>query len=210
MTTGAYDDWGVSSPSSRGHHSSIAQDARRIITSLDKSRPKSDSRDVACQNCGTPFDGREGDYVLKYFLLGKRGNRGANTASPRGLGWLLRAHRLPTHRRWGGARAAEAAEFRLLRRACALRSGRHTGELRLARPDILVMDGYRFPQFAFPRLRHPFRTYHSSFLCFSVIPRAAEVVNSGRQVSPHHGIRRAARSGLRTLLRIHLPQIDLG
>jgi len=33
--------------------------------------PKSPEGQVACRQCGAPLNGREGDLVLKYFLVGQ-------------------------------------------------------------------------------------------------------------------------------------------
>ena len=33
--------------------------------------PETDNREIACRVCGSPLVGREGEFVLKYFLLRK-------------------------------------------------------------------------------------------------------------------------------------------
>jgi hypothetical protein len=34
--------------------------------------PETDNREIVCRNCASPLVGREGKFVLKYFLLSKR------------------------------------------------------------------------------------------------------------------------------------------
>jgi transcription elongation factor Elf1 len=41
--------------------------------------PETDSRAIACRACGAPLAGREGNFVLKYFLL-RRGIRSQRRA----------------------------------------------------------------------------------------------------------------------------------
>ena len=90
-TTGAYDDWGVLWPSSRGHHSSIVQDATRIITSSGSclhqraivatlpakiaERPLTDARELRTQ-IFSPRETRQAAARIRRRL--------------KGLGWLLR------------------------------------------------------------------------------------------------------------------------
>jgi transcription elongation factor Elf1 len=35
--------------------------------------PETDSREIVCRACGASLSGREGRFVLKYFMLGKAG-----------------------------------------------------------------------------------------------------------------------------------------
>ena len=43
--------------------------------------PESGDREVACRVCGGPLPGREGKFVVKYFLLRKAGRRKGDIAS---------------------------------------------------------------------------------------------------------------------------------
>jgi hypothetical protein len=43
--------------------------------------PESVDREVACRVCGGPLVGREGKFVVKYFLLRKAGRRKGDIAS---------------------------------------------------------------------------------------------------------------------------------
>jgi transcription elongation factor Elf1 len=44
--------------------------------------PETDNREITCRVCGAPLAGREGNFVLKYFLL-RKGIR-ARRAGPKG------------------------------------------------------------------------------------------------------------------------------
>jgi hypothetical protein len=45
--------------------------------------PETVDRAVPCRSCGEPLPGREGDFVLKYFLLRQASQAGASRASRR-------------------------------------------------------------------------------------------------------------------------------
>ena len=53
--------------------------------------PETDNREITCRACGGPLEGREGKFVLKYFLLRKAADPGAEPSA----GQRVRAQSLP-------------------------------------------------------------------------------------------------------------------
>ena len=70
-------------PGSRSRYSFVCPNCDALYELVKmEAGPETVDRAIACRSCGAPLLGREGQFVLKYFLLRKAARRVGRRVSP--------------------------------------------------------------------------------------------------------------------------------